>query len=167
MNVLLLVLLTAVTATTADLPGTWQGTSPDGDLIVLELSETGECRWGFVTDLDSEPLTITLVGAWQAEADSLALAFDPEKTLLNGLDLDAFLDQMLEGVDLPPEEVEEIRAELLSGLFIGIGEWGGKLVFQLDGDRLALTDPDGETVVFSRVGTAVRPASWGQVKQQK
>ena len=107
MKALLLILLTAAIATAADyLPGTWQYTSPEGDVVVLELSEGGDCRMGFVADLDEEPLQITLKGTWeQAGTDSLALVFAPEKTLLNGMDLETFVDQMLEGVDLPPEEV--------------------------------------------------------------
>ena len=157
----------------------------------LVLGDLGEGVVGAEPELPPfETIDVRGSGTWEATADSFRIGPVGETVLTVNGNQDptefsigagrilarAIADaQGVSEADYPDFEaafVAEFASEFIAG-FIDLeeGMFGTETdreAYAVEGDRLRLTDVDGETTEFQRVenGTAVTPASWGRVKRQ-
>ena len=135
-----------------------------------------------------EVVGVRAPGTWVATADSFWIDSVGEQTItINGRDpLEYFTEvgrilarAVAEAQGVPEDDypdfenafIENFQDELVDSFFDFEDVSGDfeivREAYEIEGDRLRLTDSDGETTEFLRVddsGTAVRPASWGRVK---
>ena len=166
-------LLFLASTATAQLPGEWQGTFPEGEQYRFAFTDDA-FTMTILVEVSADVLEVTLEtivrGSYTATGDSLSIVPDgPPEILVDGVDAETFVRRQFEdaGLEAPSDSVvTEIASEFLGDPLPDYGPV--TFGYLLEGDLLTLSTDTGE-ILLSRVpeATTVESMSWGRIKRRR
>ncbi len=166
-------LLFLASTATAQLPGEWQGTFPEGEQYRFAFTDDA-FTMTILVEISADVLEVTLEtivrGSYTATEDSLSIVPDgPPEILVDGVDAETFVRRQFEdaGLEAPSDSVvTEIASEFLGDPLPDYGPV--TFGYLLEGDLLTLSTDTGE-ILLSRVpeATTVESMSWGRIKRRR